>query len=129
MQTSSRERWRSAPAMIALREEILRAYHEAGAVTDASLERIPRFVRRRFAYSTLRTQRGELVKLGLVRKCGMTRDMNRDGRLTRMAIWELSERGRFLDPRMLPRYEQRIRRRQTLLGGPRSTSVRQQRCA
>lgn len=53
--------------MIALREEILCAYHEVGAVTDATLERGPRFVRRRFGYSTLRSQGGELVKLAPVR--------------------------------------------------------------
>lgn len=129
MRTSSRERWRSSPAMIALREEILRAYHEAGAVTDAALERVPRFVRRRFGYSTLRSQRGELVKLGLVRKCGMTRDMNRDGRVVPMAIWELSERGRFLDPRMLPRYERRMREREARLSQPRLSPLAQRHCA
>lgn len=95
---------------MALREEILRAYHEAGPVTDAALERHPRFVRRRFGYSTLRSRRGELVKLGLVRQCGIVQDMNRDGRIMRMAVWGLTERGRFLNPSMLAAYERRMRR-------------------
>lgn len=110
MRTSSRERWIASPKMIAMRQDILRVYHEVGAVTDATLERHPLFVRSKFGYSRLRSRRRELVELGLVRQCGTTSDFNRDGRVMRMALWDVTLRGRMLDPRMLPAYERRVRR-------------------
>lgn len=111
MRTSSRERWATSPRMIAMRQDILRVYHDVGPVTDATLERHPLFVRSRFGYSTLRSRRGELVALGLVQPCGITYDLNRDGRVMRMAVWGLTLRGTSLDPRMLPAYERRARQK------------------
>jgi Ser/Thr protein kinase RdoA (MazF antagonist) len=130
MRTSSRDRWAASPAMIAIRQEILRAYHEVGPLTDATLERHPLFVRRRFGYSTLRSRRGELVALGLVRQYDTTYDLNRDGRVMRMAVWGLTAQGRLLDPRMLPSYERRNRRQlvRQRLRSPGFSSL-SQRCA
>ena len=112
--TRSRDRWIYSPAMTALRADILRALRDIDGLTDASLERHPIFVRRRFGYSTLRSRRGELVELGLVERRGIVADANRDGRITRMVVWGLTTRGRFLDPARLNEFERRemLRRQQ-----------------
>lgn len=87
--TTSRERWDQSPAVVELRERVFAVLRDFGPMTDASLERRPEFDDQPRAYSTIRARRDELVKEGRVEACGSVVDRNRQGRRTRMTVWQV----------------------------------------
>lgn len=74
--------------MTDLQHEVLAALNKYGPMTDERLVRLPRF--RRYAPSTIRSRRAELVENGRVR----ARETRRNKRGRRVQVWARTAKGR-----------------------------------